>query len=102
MREAVLLGTLHAPTLVVDADQHVIAYGPDRGGQCRQLRARLEIARKQDHAAGQRMHDPANIVRAEHEPGHVEDDRAGALLLVGDGIHAEGLDCSSATAKATA
>ena len=48
-------------------------------GQCRQLRAVFVVAREQDHAAGQRMADAADIVLVEDGADHVQHHRAERL-----------------------
>ncbi len=76
MREAIGPGALHPATLVIDADEHIVAHGADVMRQRLQLRARLEVAREQDHAAGQRMRDAADIVRIELLAFDIEYNRA--------------------------
>ncbi|VZR45944.1 Uncharacterised protein [Escherichia coli] len=81
MREAVGAEALHAAAFVVHADQQVGAHGLDRGGEFQQLRAVLPVAREQDHAARERVRQPAAIGRGERRAGDVEDD--GGMFGIG-------------------
>ncbi len=74
VREAVAAKTLNAAAFVVYTDEQV---GPDRldfGGQLGELSPMLEVAREQDHSAGERVLQTAPIVRGERLSGDVEDD----------------------------
>ena len=68
---------LHAPPFVVDGDQQVRrAHGANRGGKRSELRRRFEIAREQDHAAGERMREPFALAGVELDTRDVEEYRA--------------------------
>ncbi len=82
MGEAVGLAALHAAAFMVNADQHVVAQRANLARQRHQLRARLEVAREQDHAAGQWMRDAARIVGIQLLALDIEHDRARSLACV--------------------
>jgi hypothetical protein len=74
VRETIGAEALHAPALVVHADQEILAHVLHLRAKVRQLLAVLPVARKQDHAAHQRMRQAAAVVGGELQARHVEDD----------------------------
>ncbi len=83
-REAVAAEALDATTLVIDADEQVVADGFHLGDQLGQLKAVAPIAREQDDPAGERMGETAAIVGVEGQAGDVEDDRRMGEVHRGD------------------
>ena len=66
--------TLHASTFVIHTDQQRgRAQRANRRGQRLELRAGFKIARKENHAAGERMHQSNLIGRSERGPLDAED-----------------------------
>ena len=72
MRKAVGAKALHAPAFVVHANEQVVTHSFDGAGQFQQLGAVVPVARKQDHAAGQRVRQAAAVGVAERGAGDVK------------------------------
>src|SRR5450830_1994719 len=76
MRKSIGLEALYATALVINSNQHARTRGMDCIGQCKQLLAVLIVTRKQDHAAGQRMLNTANVFCRQRGADHIEHDRS--------------------------
>ena len=76
--ETIGLEALHAPALVVHADEQIVAHGLDLGREGQQLGTVLPVAREQDHAAHQRVRQARAVGRREAGAGNV-DDQGGVL-----------------------
>ncbi|OMP13310.1 hypothetical protein COLO4_01901 [Corchorus olitorius] len=73
MRESVGTKTLHAPALVVHADQQVGFDALDIGAQLHQLLAAFPVAGEEDDAADQRMRQAPAVRVGERLAGDVDD-----------------------------
>jgi hypothetical protein len=74
--KAVGLEALHAPALVINQTQQVLADVLDLLAQLTELRPVLPIAAKQDHAAGQRVLEAAPIDGRQLQAGDVKNEGA--------------------------